>query len=146
MREISTELLFKEKPPRQERSIRRKPTTARNLFGAEIGARATGDVLLPKGVVSGVQLETVLRRLSKAQGLTSTSTTLPIPFRAVATDLVTGKAVVFSEGELAQRHARQHVGAGRDRAGGDRRHAARRRRADRTTCRSTSRARWAPTS
>ena len=26
---------------------------------------------------------------------------LPIPFRAVATDLVTGKAVVFSEGELA---------------------------------------------
>ena len=55
---------------------------------------------LPKGVVTGVQLETVLRELSKAKGYHNFDE-LPIPFRAVATDLVTGKVVVFSEGELA---------------------------------------------
>jgi predicted acylesterase/phospholipase RssA len=55
---------------------------------------------LPKGIVTGVQLETVLRRLAKAKGFHKFDE-LPIVFRAVATDLVTGKPVVFSEGELA---------------------------------------------
>ena len=96
---ITTELLFKEKPPREERAIRRKSDDLTILFSPEIGVK-DGDVLLPKGVVSGVQLETVLRRLSKAEGFRRFDE-LPIPFRAVATDLVTGKPVVFSEGELA---------------------------------------------
>jgi NTE family protein len=96
---ITTERLFKEKPPRQERAIRRKADDATILFSPEIGVK-DGDVLLPKGVVSGVQLETVLRRLSKAEGFRKFDA-LPIPFRAVATDLVTGKPVVFDEGELA---------------------------------------------
>jgi NTE family protein len=51
-------------------------------------------------VVTGVQLETVLRKLSKVKGFQRFDD-LAIPFRAVATDLVTGKAVVFKEGELA---------------------------------------------
>ena len=51
--------------------------------------------------MSGVQLETVLRRLSKLKGYYQFDA-LPIPYRAVATDLVTGKAVVFSEGDIAQ--------------------------------------------
>ena len=95
---VSTELLIREKPPRQERAIRRKADDRTNLFGVELGLRA-GEVLFPKGLVSGVQLETVLRRLSKAEGFRKFND-LPIPFRAVATDLVSGKAVVFSEGEL----------------------------------------------
>jgi NTE family protein len=96
---MSTDLLFKEKPPRRERSIRRKADDFSNLFAPEIGIR-DGKLLLPKGIVSGVQLETVLRTLAKAQGY-RTFDDLPIPFRAVATDLVTGKPVVFSEGALA---------------------------------------------
>ena len=56
---------------------------------------------LPKGVVTGVQLETVLRRACPRCKGYHHFDELPIPFRAVATDLVTGKAVVFSEGELA---------------------------------------------
>jgi NTE family protein len=58
-----------------------------------------GEVLLQKGVVSGIQLEAVLRQLSKVQG-SKRFDQLPIPFRAVATDLVNGKAVVFDEGDL----------------------------------------------
>jgi NTE family protein len=98
--EITTELLFKERPPRQDQSIRRKQDDYTILFGPEIGIRG-GEVLLPKGLVSGLQLETVLRRLSNAKGYRKFDS-LPIPYRAVATDLVSGKATVFSEGDLAK--------------------------------------------
>lgn len=99
LREITTELLFKENPPREELPIRRKQDDYRLFFGPEVGV-GSGGLGLPKGVVTGVQLESVLRRLSKAKGYYRFDR-LPIPFRAVATDLVTGKAVVFTEGELA---------------------------------------------
>ncbi len=97
--EMTTDRLFNEKPPRRERSIRRKADDFTNLFRVEIGVR-DGELLLPQGIVSGVQLETVLRSLSRAEGYRDFDR-LPIPFRAVATDLVTGKPVVFSRGELA---------------------------------------------
>ena len=96
---ISTELLFKEKPPRQELAMRRKRDDYSILFTPEVGLQ-DGEVKVTKGLVSGVQLEAVLRKLSKVKGYHDFDE-LPIPFRAVATDLVTGKAVVFREGELA---------------------------------------------
>src|SRR5437773_4819651 len=64
---ISTELLFKEKPPRQEQAIRRKLDDRLDFVGPEIGFR-DWEFELPKGFVSGVQLETVLRYLAKAKG------------------------------------------------------------------------------
>jgi len=70
-----------------------------NFFGPELGIRE-GKLKLPKGAVTGVQLETVLRRLSKAMGYHDFDHR-PIPFRAVATDLLTGKKAVFSRVELA---------------------------------------------
>jgi NTE family protein len=96
---ISTELLFNEKPPRQDQTIRRKLDDRSILFGLELGLSDDAEVLLQKGVVTGVQLETVLRRIAKVQGYRKFDE-LPIPYRAVATDLVTGRAVVFAEGEL----------------------------------------------
>ena len=96
---ISTELLFKEKPPRREQAIRRKLDDRRDFIGPEIGLR-DWELGLPKGIISGVQLETVLRALARARGYRKFDE-LGIPFRAVATDLVTGQPVVFSEGELA---------------------------------------------
>jgi len=97
--EISTELLFKEKPPRQEQSMRRKADDYRIFVTPEIGV-GDGTLHFAKGLVSGVQLETVLRKLARTKGFLRFDE-LSIPFRAVATDLVTGKEVVFSEGELA---------------------------------------------
>ena len=97
---ISTHALFSERPPRQDLDIRRKLDDRSILFGLELGLKDDGEVLLPKGIVSGVQLEAYLRRLAKLSGYHQFDA-LPIPYRAVATDLVTGKAVVFSEGELA---------------------------------------------
>jgi len=95
---ITTNVLFRDNPPRQEETIRRKEDDRTILFGLELGVR-DGEVLLQKGVVSGIQLEAVLRQLSKVQG-SKRFDQLPIPFRAVATDLVNGKAVVFDEGDL----------------------------------------------
>jgi NTE family protein len=96
---LDTRTLFKEKPPREERAVRLKRDDAKNLTPAEVGWSGDG-LLLPKGLVSGVQLEAVLRELSKARGYRQFDR-LPIPYRAVATDLVTGKPVVLKEGELA---------------------------------------------
>ncbi len=97
--QITTETLYKENPPRTEVDMRRKLDDNTLLFGPELGIGRDG-LKLPKGVVTGVQLESFLRQLAKARGYHQFDQ-LQIPFRAVATDLVSGKAVVFSEGELA---------------------------------------------
>lgn len=97
--DITVEKLFKESPPRQELTMRRKADDYLNLIGPEIGVGSEATVL-GKGLATGVQLETVLRQLSKVHGYRRFDN-LPIPFRAVATDLVTGKAVVFNAGDMA---------------------------------------------
>ncbi|WP_245001788.1 patatin-like phospholipase family protein [Cupriavidus pinatubonensis] len=97
---LSTAKIFKERPPRQDLTVRRKLDDYTNLFTPEIGIK-DGSIQLPKGAVSGVQLETVLRQLAKVPGYRDFDR-LPIPYRAVATDLVAGTPVVFSKGELAQ--------------------------------------------
>jgi NTE family protein len=96
---MSVAKLFKELPPRTELSFRRKLDDFINYVGPEIGT-SRGKTTLGKGVVSGVQLETMLREIARLPGYRDFDA-LPIPYRAVATDLVTGKAVVFDEGELA---------------------------------------------
>jgi NTE family protein len=96
---IKSAELFTDKPPRKDISIRRKQDDLRNYIGPELGVKH-GALLLPKGVVSGVGLEAVLRNLAKIEGQRDFDT-FPIPFRAVATDIETGKMVVFRSGDLA---------------------------------------------
>src|SRR5512135_1798202 len=91
--------LATDSPPRQDVAFRRKQDDLQNYFGPELGFRG-GSVLLPKGVVTGVGLEAVLRDLAKVKGSVDFDK-LPIPFRAVATDIETGKMVVFRSGDLA---------------------------------------------
>lgn len=95
---LSAESIFNERLPRQEQSARRKQDDLTNLVGPELGIRS-GELLLPKGLVSGVRLEAILRRLVRIRDVRNFDE-LAIPFRAVATDLTTGKAVVFSGGDL----------------------------------------------
>ena len=97
--EISTRTLLEEKPPRQDQVIRRKLDDLEQLFPVEAGLDERG-LSLQKGALSGIGLEAVLRRLATRPGYLDFNQ-LPIPYRAVATDLVTGQAVVFDEGELA---------------------------------------------
>lgn len=95
---ISTDLLMKDKPPRQERSMRRKQDDYTVLLPPELGVH-DGKVDFAKGLISGVQLANVLRKLTKLTGYHNFDR-LPIPYRAVATDLVTGQPVIFDRGDI----------------------------------------------
>jgi NTE family protein len=96
---IKASALATDSPPRQDISIRRKQDDFQNYIGPELGFR-DGSLLLPKGIVTGVGLEAVLRRLAKVKGPREFDK-LQIPFRAIATDVETGKMVVFRSGDLA---------------------------------------------
>ena len=96
---VSTQTLITERPPRQDQSTRRKMDDRSLLSGLEIGVTEDLELKLPKGIITGVGLETILRRIARVQGYRKFDE-LAIPFRAIATDLVDGSAVVFSEGEL----------------------------------------------
>jgi len=97
---LSAEALFVDRPPRSDLPIRTKIEEQRNSIGPEFGIR-DGQLLVPKGLVAGVQLETMMRRLIRSSDVIRFDD-LPIPFRAVATDLASGEPVVLSEGELSQ--------------------------------------------
>ena len=60
-----------------------------------------GLVSLPVGLVQGQKLLLLLRRLTLSTWNTHDFDDLPVPFRAVAADIVTGEKVVFDEGDLA---------------------------------------------
>jgi NTE family protein len=102
LRDISTIKsadLATDSPSRQDIAIRRKEDDLKNYLGPELGLRR-GRLLLPKGVVTGIGLEAVLRDLAKVKGSVDFDK-LPIPFRACATDIETGKMTVFRSGDLA---------------------------------------------
>lgn len=99
MQTLSTASLFHD-VDRRDLSITRKADDNGSYVGPEIGI-GPGGVALPKGAVSGVALEAVLRRLTARQS-TDNFDHLPIPFRAIATDVSDGNMVVIASGNLAQ--------------------------------------------
>lgn len=88
-------------PPRNERSMRRKEDDLRLLGGVEVGVRK-GRISFPQGLIQGQRIESMLRHLLLDVSQTRDFDDLPIPFRAVATDLVTGEKVVFGEGDIVK--------------------------------------------
>lgn len=66
-----------------------------------IGFDKNGQVQLTAGLVSGVKLSLVLRELTTPAAAIQDFDDLPIPFRAVATDLTTGDPVILADGDLA---------------------------------------------
>ncbi|MBS1175375.1 MAG: hypothetical protein H6R05_1506 [Burkholderiaceae bacterium] len=61
-----------------------------------------GAIALPKAVINGARVEEALRDILKDHPYQMDFDRLPIPFRAVASDLSTGQKVVLSKGILAQ--------------------------------------------
>ena len=91
--------LFSDDPARAELPMRRKEADYRYLLNFEIGWR-NGRVVTPVGVVQGQKLLLLLRRLLLSTWDVADFDRLPIPFGAVATDIVNGKPVVFRSGDL----------------------------------------------
>lgn len=90
---------FRDRPPRTEFTFRRKQEDQNFLVKFPLGLRAK-HFQLPKGLIQGQRLNQTLRRLTLPVAQIEKFDELPIPFRAVATDLETGDAVIMSEGDL----------------------------------------------
>lgn len=105
--EIETELrrldwgrVFAQRPARQELSQRRKEEDFELSTVLEFGIRA-GELRAPQSTLSSRGLEALLRRFTLPVHGAAHFDDLPIPFRAVATDMETGSPVVMSAGDLA---------------------------------------------
>jgi NTE family protein len=96
---IKTEMLARDQPPRSEISIHLKQEDWLDFIGPQFGLR-DGSLALPKGAITGVALEAVLRELALAKGDWDFDK-LPIPFRAIATDVVSGQMTVLRSGDLS---------------------------------------------
>jgi NTE family protein len=92
--------VFRDRPPRQEISIRRKADDYKTLFAPEFGVK--DGLALPKGLLAGLSIETYFRVLTGPSAEVTDFTRLPIPFRAMAADIVTGEAVVLDGGSISQ--------------------------------------------
>jgi NTE family protein len=90
---------FQDRPPRAELGYRRKQDDRNFLVRYSLGVRSDGFVY-PRGLVQGQKLEQVLRNAAIPVADIQDFDRLPIPFRAIATDLETGQLVLMSSGDL----------------------------------------------
>jgi NTE family protein len=99
IRSVNWQDAFRDRPPREELGFRRKQDDREFLVRYALGVTERGFVL-PRGLVQGQKLEQVLRNAALPVSQVQQFDRLPIPFRAVATDLETGEAVVMDSGDL----------------------------------------------
>ena len=99
MTSINWQDAFRDKPPREDLTLRRKQEDESFLVNFPLGLRG-GRIVLPRGLIQGQRLTETLRRLTLPVARFSNFDDLPTPFRAVATDLETGEAVVMGSGDL----------------------------------------------
>jgi NTE family protein len=93
--------VFSDRPPRAEISPRLKQDDYKGLFAPQFGVRDYS-LVVQKGIVSGVNIESFLRYLTQQSAHVADFRKLPVPFRAVATDIETGEAVILDHGNLSR--------------------------------------------
>jgi NTE family protein len=90
---------FRDRPPREDLTLRRKQEDENFLVKFPIGIKG-GRPVLPMGLIEGQGLTEMLRRLTLPVARITNFNDLPTPFRAVATDLESGQEVVMGSGDL----------------------------------------------
>ncbi|MBO9667494.1 MAG: patatin-like phospholipase family protein [Bdellovibrio sp.] len=91
--------LFYAQAPRQSYPFRRKQDDSYSMLDMELGLSDSGEIKLPFSAISTQQVELFLRSLTFG-GTVANFDQLSIPYRAIATDLVTGEMVVLKDGDL----------------------------------------------
>jgi len=99
--EVEWNKVLTDDPPRIERSTYAKATERNNIVSGEVGFR-DAEMRLPRGLNYGQQIEFFFNTLAAKTGDVSHFDQLDIPFRAVATDIETGKIVVLERGGIAR--------------------------------------------
>jgi NTE family protein len=88
-----------DRTPYEDLSFRRKEDQQAYPNSLIFGLR--GGLSLPAGLNAGHQIGLLIDRVTLPYGEVPSFDALPVPFRCVATDLVSGKPYVFKEGSLA---------------------------------------------
>lgn len=97
--QVNWNVLFNDDPPRKDWPARRKQASENPTFDFTVGVR-DGQLKLPKGAISGQQVQLFFNDLVKGAETVQRFDDLPIPFRAVATNLENGEMAVFDRGPL----------------------------------------------
>ena len=97
---VRWEEVFASRVERRELPERRKDQDLEMSAALELGWR-DGELRVPQATVSSRGLETLLRRYTLPVRDVTDFDRLPIPFRAVATDMESGEQVELSTGDLA---------------------------------------------
>ncbi len=98
--QVDWDKLFATRVSRQQLSQRRKEEDFEIATAIELGWRH-GEFHAPQGAVSSRGLESMLRHYTLPVRQVEQFDALPIPFRAVATDMENGDMVVLDRGDLA---------------------------------------------
>lgn len=91
--------LFDDRPNRQDFSFRRKTDDDLALYFPKVGVGAESSHIAA-GAVSGQKISYLFQLLTTERVLAKDFNELPVPFRAVAADVVTGRQVVLDSGDL----------------------------------------------
>jgi len=101
VRTLDWAAVLSDEPERKDMSFRRKQDDAQFPIDFELGVRGS-DLVLPKGVIQGQKLDLLLRKLTMRTTHIDDFDDLPIPFRAIASDIERGEAYVMGSGDLAR--------------------------------------------
>lgn len=100
MASVNWQTAFRDHPPRNELDYRRKQESERYLVNLPLGLQGR-KLVIPTGIIQSQKLTEILRQLTLPVTTISDFDHLPTPFRAVATNLENGAAVVLGDGDLA---------------------------------------------
>ncbi len=101
IRDLDWDAALADRPARELISYRRKQDDRDYMFGVEVGFNE-GKFTIPEGLIAGQDLDFILKTNLLRAGYVPSFDRLPIPFRAVATDIETGELVELANGDLAQ--------------------------------------------
>ncbi|MDH4049556.1 MAG: patatin-like phospholipase family protein [Gammaproteobacteria bacterium] len=96
---IDWEDMLQDAPPRRDLPFRRKRDDFSYLVKYRPGYN-NGSIELPMGLIQGQKVTQFFRRYLQPHSVSQDFDALPIPLRVVATDLVSGQAVVIGSGDL----------------------------------------------
>ena len=100
-RSLDWQDMLRDRAPRRDLVYRRKQDDRNILARGALGFRVDEGIVLPLGLVQGQKITQVLRNATLPVAGVQDFDRLPIPFRALATDLETGEPVVLKSGDLA---------------------------------------------
>jgi NTE family protein len=93
--------IFDDTPSFDKLKIRKKSDIKKYIHPFNMGIK-NFKIKLPKGIVTGQKINFAIQKMVLNGKQSKDFTKLPIPFKAVATDILTGKTVVISNGNFAK--------------------------------------------